>query len=282
MPFTPAKSEALRTFVVLDSEAVLSGLAALDGGAVDEILTRTTEDRASEASGQVGVRVAKAKAGKNRVRKVEEELRRRRTEHSAAAALIDRLSEADAIGEVDGVLDEEVAEALTPGDTIRVRGDIQLHPLHQVDAMIRSFMKAAPAFDEQATAKELRSVLPMWDAMVGSGKAARTLFDFSTEATQVPRVILPVKKSALQVELADVPGFSTVLAKVDRMVGPNEHVLAMRVLQNAPVSDLERSAVEEAAVEMVEGFSEMGVMCTRDDVVMQGPVVMLRPLCIWR
>lgn len=118
--------------------------------------------------------------------------------------------------------------------------------------------------------------------MVGSGSRARTLFDLATQAAQVPRVILPVKQSALQVEVAEVPGFSTVLAKVDRIAGPDEHLLAMRVLQNAPVSELERSAVEEAAVEMVEGFSEMGVSCAGDDVVMQGLVVTLRPLCIWR
>lgn len=282
MPFTPAKSEALRTFVVLDSEAVLSGLAALDGGAVDEILTRTTEDRASQLGGHVGGRAAKAKAGRNRARKVEEELRRRRTEHSAAAALIDGLSEAEAIGEIDGALDEEVAELLTPGDTIRVRGEIQLHPLHQVDAMLRSFIKAAPAFDEHATAKELREMLPLWEAMLGSGRTARVLFDLATSVPQRPRVILPVKQSALQVEVAEVPGFSTVLAKVDRILRGDQHVLAMRVLQNAPVSELERSAVEEAAVEMVEGFAEMGVTCRREDVVMHAPVVMLRPLCVWR
>jgi hypothetical protein len=282
MPLKPARTEALRTFVVLDSDAVLSVLSALDGGAVDEILTRRTEDNATELGGQVGGRIAGGKAGKNRGRRIEEELRRRRTEHSAAAALIDRLSDAKAIGEVEGAFDEEVTRELTPGDTIRVRGGILLHPLHQVDAMLRSFLKVAPAFNEQATAKELRGILPMWDAMVGSGSAARVLLDLVTHEPQVPRILVPVKRSAFQVEVADVPGFSSILAKVDQIIGSDEHVLAIRVLQNAPVSELERSAVAGAAVEMVEGFSEMGVTCTAQDVVMRGPVVMLRPICIWR
>lgn len=282
MPFKPAKSEALRTFVVLDGEAILSGLSALDGGAVDEILTRTTEDQGSQVGGHVGGRAARAQAGKNRGRKVEEELRRRRTEHSAAAALIDRLAEMEALGEVDGALDEDVAAALTPGDTIRVRGEVVLHPLHQVDVMLRSFIEAAPAFDQKEAAKELRKALPMWEAMVGSGNSARVLFDLETGVAQVPRTVVPVKRSALQVDVADVPGFCTLLAKVDRIVGPEEYVLAVRVLQNAPVSELERSAADEGAIELVESFSEMGVSCTREDLVMQGPVVMLRPLCIWR
>lgn len=282
MPFKPAKTEALRSFVVLDSEAVLSGLAALDGGAVDEILTRTTDDSATELGGHVGGRVAKAQAAKNRGRKVEEELRRRRTEHSAAAALIDRLSGMDAIGEVEGELDEDVAGALTPGDTIRVRGEILLHPLHQVDAMLRSFLKAAPHFDEKATARDLQQMLPMWEAMVGSGHSARVLFDLATGTPQLPRVLVPVKRSSLQVETADVAGYGTMLAKVDRLVGPEDQVLALRILQNAPVSELELSAVDDAAVAMVEGFSGMGVAITRDDLVMHGPLVVLRPLCIWR
>lgn len=282
MPFKPAKTEALRSFVVLDSEAVLSGLSALDGGAVDEILTRTTDDDATQIGGHIGGRAAKAQAGKNRGRKVEEELRRRRTEHSAAAALIDRLADLEAIGEVDGWLNEEVASQLTPGDTIRVRGEVLLHPLHQVDAMLRSFLIAAPSFGGESTAKDLRKILPMWDAMVGSGGSARILFDLSTGSPQIPRVLMPVKRSALQVESADVAGYGTILAKVDRIVGPDDHVLALRALQNAPVSDLERSAVEQAAEEMVDGFDEMGVPCTSDDLVMGGPIVMLRPLCIWR
>jgi hypothetical protein len=282
MPLKPAKAEALRTFVVLDSDAVLSGLSALDGGAVDEILTRRTEDNSTEFGGQLGGRVAGGKAGKNRGRKIEEELRRRRTEHSAAAALIDRLSQAEAIAELEGGFDQEVTDQLTPGNTIRVRGNIFLHPLHQVDAMLRSFLKVAPAFNEQATAKELREILPMWDAMVGSGTTARVLLDLVTEDPQVPRLLLPVKRSALQVEVADVPGFTSVLAKVDQIVPSDQQILALRMLQNAPVSELERSMVEEAAVELVEGFSEMGVTCRAEDLVMQGPLVMLRPICVWR
>ncbi len=282
VPFKAAKTEALRSFVVLDSEAVLSGLSALDGGAVDEILTRTIEDNASTVGGHVGGRGAKAQAGKNRGRKVEEELLRRRTEHSAAAALIDRLSDMEAVGEVDGALDEDVAGVLTPGDTIRVRGEIAVHPLHQVDAMLRSFLEAAPHFDQQETARDLRRSLPMWEAMVGSGKSARILFDLMTASPQIPRVVVPVKRSALQVEVADVAGYGTILAKVDRIVAPGEHVLALRVLQNAPISEMERSAVEEAAVGMIDGFRDLGVACTREDVVMAGPLLMLRPICIWR
>lgn len=82
--------------------------------------------------------------------------------------------------------------------------------------------------------------------------------------------------------MSDVQGFGKILAKVDQVLDADSHILAIRMLHNAPVSKLERSAVEEAAVEMVAGLSEMGVACTGDDLVMQGPAVMLKPLCIWR
>lgn len=280
--FTPAKHEALRSFVVLDSELVLSGLAALDGGAVDEILTTVTDDDLTHKGGHIGGRAAKAQAQRNRGRRVQEEMLRRRTEHSAAAALIDRLTEMDAIGVVDGALDEEVAAALEPGMAIRVKGDLSMHPLHQVDTVLRSFIKAAPAFGETGSVRELRDVLPVWNAMIGSGDSARTLFDLITTDPQLPRVVMPVKRAALQVSADEVAGFGTVLAKVDRIIAPEDQVLALRLLQNAAVSELERTAVEEAAVELIEGFTDLGIPCTPQDVVMSGPLVMLRPLCVWR
>lgn len=282
MGFTPAKNEALRSFVVLDSEDILSGLSALDGGVVDEILTRRTDDDVKDRGVQVGARGTSAKANRNRGRKVEEEMRRRRTEHSAAAALIDGLVEREAIGEIDGVLDEEVADQLTPGDTVRLRGEVRLHPLHQADAMLRSFIEMAPHFDQSETAAELTTVLPMWDLMIGSGRSSRVLFDLVTASPQVPRVLIPVKRSSVQVDVADAAGHGTLLAKIDRIVLPGEHILALRMLQNAPPSELERTAIEDAAVELIDGFGEMGITCTREDVVMEGPLVVLRPLCIWR
>ena len=194
MSFKPAKTEALRSFVVLDSEDVLSGLSALDGGAVDELLTRRIDDDLKDRGVQVGGRGASAKANRNRGRKVEEEMRRRRTEHSAAAALIDGLDERQAIGEIDGALDEDVADQLTSGDTIRLRGEVRLHPLHQADAMLRSFIEAAPHFDQAETAAELKQIMPIWNMLIGSGNSARILFDLVTTDPQVPRVLVPVKR----------------------------------------------------------------------------------------
>ncbi len=268
--------------MILDSDDVMSGLSALDGGSIDEILMTVREDNSSDRSGELNVKAVKARGGKNHGRKTQEETRRRRTEHSAAATLLDRLDEMDAIGEIDGALDEEVAGQLQPGMTVRLRGALELHPLHQADTMLRSFISAAPKFGEQETARELRKVLPMWDAMIGTGNSARVLFDLATAPAQVPRVLVPAKRTSLQVPIAEAAGHCTIVGKVDRMLGPDEEVLALRVLQNASVSEMERSAVEDAAVEIVEGFTGIGVSCSAEDVVMRGPLIMLRPLCVWR
>jgi hypothetical protein len=45
MPFTAPKVQTFRRFVMLDGDTILSALSALDGGAVDEILTKRTVDR---------------------------------------------------------------------------------------------------------------------------------------------------------------------------------------------------------------------------------------------
>ncbi len=148
--------------------------------------------------------------------------------------------------------------------------------------MLRSFINVAPTFGEHESAKQLRKILPMWDAMLGSGKSAQVLYDLATFPGQTPRVLIPSKRSSLQMSAADVTGYCAALAKVERILTPDDQILALRVLQNAPVTRLEQTVLEEGAVELVEGFGEMGIPCTPEDVVMRGPLVMLRPLCVWR
>lgn len=269
--------------MVLDGDAVLSGLAALDGGAIDEILTRSTDDNASQFGGEVGGAGVKAKAGKNRGRKVEEEMRRRRTEHSAAASLIDRLLSMEAVGIVEGAFDEDVAAAVSPGDALLIDGEFCLHPVHQADSMLREFIRVAPKLGQTAEARELKqNVLPTWDTFVGTGQTARVIFDVVTSQPQVPRVIAPVATANLQVSASDAAGFGKTLAQVDRVVAPDDCVLAVRVLHNAAVSTIEREAIEAAARDLTGGMAEIGIPLTEDDIVMRGPLVVLRPLCIWR
>jgi hypothetical protein len=66
---------------------------------VDEILTKRVGESGGELGGEVGVEPLKVRGKRGKTQRVEEELRRVRTEHSAASTLLDRLHERQAVAQ---------------------------------------------------------------------------------------------------------------------------------------------------------------------------------------
>lgn len=283
MGFTPPKKSAFKQFVVLDSDGVVAALSAIDGGQIDEILTRRADEGTGELGGQVDVRVAKASGKRSNTRKVEEEVRRARTRHATAAKLLEALHEQEALGVVDGPLDVDAAEHIQEGMVLQFRADLRLHPLHQADQMLRSFIEVAPMFGERSTATELREVLKMWSTMIGTDRqVGRVLIEPYTADPQVPRLVLPVPHSHFEIDLADVVGEVTVVAQVERILGEEESFPAVRMLRGAPASELERTAIEKALPDLIDALGQMGVPITQDDVFISGPALRLRAICAHR
>lgn len=283
MPFKPPKGSAFKQFVLLDSAGVVAALSAIDGGQIDEILTRSAEEQAGEASGEVNVRVAKGGGKRQRTRKVEEEIRRARTRHATAAKLLDTLKERESIGLVDGPFDMDVAEQLAAGMVLEFRAELRLHPIHQADAMLRSFLKVAPKFGEKQISSEIRPVMAMWGALVGTDEEdTRLLIEPHTTEPQEPRLLLPVRRGHFEVDVYDVLGEVTVVAQVERLLTESEHYPALRLLRGAPSTQLERSALEEGIPDLVDGLAGMGVPISDEDVFIPAPAVLLRAICAYR
>lgn len=283
MPFTPPKASTYKQFVILDYDGVLAALSALDGGQVDEILMQTAEERGREGGGELGAGPARVKGKGGRTRRVEEKMRLARTRHSTAAKLLDKLHSDEAIGLVDGPLDMEVGRELEAGMVLQFRARLTLHPLHQADRMLRSFIKVAPKFGEKQAASELRSVLQAWGALVGTDQQhARILLQPETHRPQVPRLLVPVPIEQFELDLDEVLGEVTVVAQVERVLAEGEDHPAIRFLRGAPTSGVERSALEEALPELVAGLKEMGVEIGRDDLYVPGPALALRAICAHR
>lgn len=286
MAFHPPKTQAFRRFVMLDAPSILAALSALDGGAVDEILTRRVDESGHDFGGQVSVPMTpvKAKAKRGKSQRVEEELRQVRTEHSAASALIDGLKQRDAVGTLDGALDAETLEQISPGMVIELSAHVVPHPLFQLDTLIRSYLKVAPKMGQGKEAQELRKVLPLFHAISGTGDdSPRVLFDLDTGESQIPRVVAFASRPSLQVGLEDITGKFSSLAQVDEiLVDPVDELFSMRLVRGAPPAEAERTAIREGTQLLQEAAAGMGVQLRDDDLVMSAPVVVLRPLCIWR
>ena len=283
MPFTPPKAASFKQFIILDEDGVVAALSAIDGGQIDEILTRSAEEqgdqateRAKAGSGKSGRRTAKAK-------KVEEEIRRARTRHATAAKLLDALHAHEAVGVVDGPLDDDVANQVRPGMVLQFRAELQLHPLHQADQLLRSFLKMAPKFGEKRVATEMRSVIDLWGAMVGTDQSdSRLLLEPHTFSGQRPRLLLPVPRHDFEVDVDDILGQVTVVAQVERVLTEDDQYPAIRMLRGAPATPLETSALEEGLPDLIGGLGELGVSISERDVFIAGPALIMRAICAYR
>jgi hypothetical protein len=283
MPFTPPKTNVFKQFVILDSDSVVSALSAIDGGQIDEILVRSAEERDGGVGGEVGTGPVKARGKRSKSRKVEEEIRRARTRHAAAAKLLEALHKHNAIGVVEGALDSDVAGQLESGMVLQLRASLQLHPLHQADQMVRSFIEVGPKMDQKQAAKEMRQMLDIWGVITGTGReGAPVLLEPRTAEEQNPRLLLPVAREDLEVDLDDVLGDVTLIAQVEQIVAEGDTYQVIRVLRGGPATSLERGAVDEMLPELVSGLSELGVNIAEDDVFVTGPAIVLRPICAYR
>lgn len=283
MPFTPPKQSAFKQFVILDSDGVVSALSAIDGGQIDEILTRSAEERDGGFEGGLEAGPVRAKGKRSKGRKVEEEIRRARTRHATAAKLLEALVDREAIGIVDGPFDEQVAQEVQPGMVLQFRARIQLHPLHQADQMLRSFIQVAPKMGEKKAAAELKAMLPMWEVVSGTGReGAPVLLEPVTSDSQTPRLLLPVPKSDFEVSVDAVLTDLTVVAQVEQLVSDAETYEVVRVLSGGPATPLEQGVVKEMLPGLSEALSSMGLAVDEEDALVRGPAVILRAICAYR
>lgn len=279
------KSAIFRSYLYLDSDVVLNSLSAIEGGDVDEVLTRMTEERSGDVGGELTLPVAKGRAGKRKARSFEEEIRRKRTEQSAATSLLRKLREEDAIGIVEGDYNEQTYAALEERMLLEFRARITIHPLHQALATARSFISMAPNFGvAKGELQEMREVVSALEAMAHSSTSERTFLTLAETAgtTGRYRLILPIRERFLLVSLDDFAGEATFVAQVDRILRESDEVMALRLLRDAPQLPLEREGLIEALPEFVAAINELGIPTSLDDFVFKHPAVLLKPIMIFK
>lgn len=283
MAFTAPKKSSFKRFVLLDNDAILAALSAIDGGQVDEVLRRRADD--SVGGFEAGIKAGPANASGKRAksRKVEDEMRVVLTRHATASKLLETLEQTNSMGKVEGAFTADDAAQVSVGMVIEMKAEILLHPLHEADQMLRSFIDVAPVIGEKDSAKELKQVLGLWNAVVGTGGPdSRILFEPKTSDPQEPRILMPVPRTHLEVELEDMVGELTVVAQIEQILGPEDHHPAMRLLRGAPQAGLERGALEAALPDVIEGIADLGIQISEDDVFIAGPAIVLRAICCYR
>jgi hypothetical protein len=279
------RQSVFRSFLYLDGDRVINSLSALEGGDIDEVLTRVGEDGGGELGGELGVSGAKLKGSRRKGRKFEEEVRRKRTEHSAATTLLKTLHEQEAIGLIQGPYGQEIHSELEDHMLLEFQASIRIHPLHQVITAARGWLKLAPEFGAgKDDVREMAQTVKLMETIAQPGAGERTFLVFAETTGTVNgyKLILPINERHLLVPLDDFTGSATFVAQVDRVLREDDEVLAVRLIRNAPQLALEREGLAEALPELIFGIGELGIETAEEDFFLRAPGVILKPICIYK
>jgi hypothetical protein len=291
--FKKPKSNVYKRFLYISEDDVLNSLSGIEGGAIDEIIQKMGEEGSKGLGLEVGadvpgVGVAKAKGDRKKSQKLEEEIRRKRTIHSATIALLEKLHKEDAIGVIEGDYTPEIYEQLEENMPIEFRADIRIHPLHQLVNVAQGWSQLAQDFGlSKKEANEFTQVARQIEsAFHGRDKSKKSLVLFAEgeESNTGYKLVIPIQASKLLVPVDELFGTATFVAQVDHIVKEDEEVLAARIVRNSPVLPAERDMMLEMlpALQELQDDSGIGFRVDEEDIILRKPAVILKPLCIYR
>lgn len=289
----PNKSNVYKRFLYIDEKEVLNSLSSIQGGEIDQIFQRLGEGGDGELGVDAAVDVpgigrAGGKGSKSKNKKLEQEILRKRTVHSATVALLDHLHESEAIGIIEGTYTPEIYEELEENMPIEFQADIRIHPLNQLVSVVQGWSEMAANFGiSKKEAREFTEIARQIEAAFhGRDKRKKTMIIFAETdgQSQEYKLVLPIHMDDLMVSLDELSGTATFVAQVDQIVEEDEEILAARVVRNSPVLPAERSMMLEMlpALQELQGEEGIGLKIDRDDIVLSKPSVLLKPICIYR
>lgn len=285
--YNKPKQHLHHEFLYLNHETILNALSALEAGAVDEIILKTSEAR--EGGLDAGLTAGPVKAGgsKKRHASIQEELVRTRTSFSGFDAWYRILKERDAIGTFD-TWDMDVRNAVAVGDTIEFKGDLQLSPVHKVLATFASFAASAgtPGSPFTATPKEIQEMkktAKMMESWMAGRDGRRNLPVYLLPDGQAhPRIVARLDEKFIVGGLDAVEGTFTIIAQVDSILRSSQQESVIRVIRDVPPTPKEVEVIIEAMSNFIEPSSELGVEMGLDDLMFTDPTMVVRPIAVYK
>lgn len=291
MAFYKAPKERLhRDFFYLNDEVAINSLSALESGKVDEIVSRTTTAREGGFSGEVKIPIADVGVGGGRKSssEIEEEMVRTRTRFSIFDAWYRLMLEKKAIGTFDG-WGADALDEVQPGDTVEIRAQLSQGPLQTVLRLFLWFADQAAKDGNLFSQKgEERKTT------VASSKNIRQMLgDASDDEDEVPllatpsggkgpAVLLVVSRKWLIGRLGQLGGSFGIVGQVVQIVGEGDEYPVLRLTKDVPPTPLEISTLKDAVQHFVEPAAGMGVDVEASESVVQGPVLVIKPIAIYR
>jgi|SRR5215216_452949 len=289
--FKKPKRGAYRRFLFIDRDEAVDVLSSIEGGTREEILTRVAEEhnKGGELSGKLGYGPAGigGKGSKKALKRYEEEVRLKSTDHSVMSSLLKELHERGAIDKIPAYT-PDIYDQIDEGELYEFEAEIRIHPLHQLVTVTRGWAEFGDnlGMSKMEVADFTKMAGEMERAFQGKNKAQRTLALFAVvdEADPEYRIAMPIKVDQLWVPIDELSGRATFVAQVERKLGEDDQFLAARMVRNAPVLPAERKMMLDMlpAFQTLPGQEDLGIELEEEDVVLSKPAVLMKPLCIYR
>lgn len=283
------KERLHRDFFYLDDEVAINSLSALESGKVDEIVSRTTTAREGGLSGGVKIPVADIGLGgsKKTSSEIEEEMVRTRTRFSIFDAWYRLMQEKRAFGAFEG-WGEGALDGVEPGDTIEFRAQLSQGPLQTVLRLFLWFADQAERdgnlFSQKGEARK---------ATIASAKNVRQLLGDADDEDEVPllatpfgdpgpAILLTVSRKWLIGRLGQLGGSFGIVGQVVQVVDAGDEYPVIRLTKDVAPTPLEIDTLKSAVEPFVEPAKGLGVDVEASESVIEGPVLVIKPVAIYR
>lgn len=278
-----------RGFLYLDDETVINSLSAVESGKIDEVVAKVISAREGGFGGGVGIPGAKVEGSKKSTSAFEEEMVRTRTRFSVFELWYQSLLEGKALGSFSDEWGPDALDGVKSGDTLEFRADLEAAP---IQTLLRLFLWFADKAKSQGHIFSQKG-----DALKATKEAERNirmlLGDHEDEDEEIvvlatpmgnagPTVAMPIKKKWLIGNLGQLGGEYTVVAQVERLIGGDDELLALRLTREVAPTPLEVKVLKEALAEFVKPAGEMGVVISDNEATISGPALWLEPIAIFR
>ena len=284
------KERLHRDFFYLNDEVAINSLSALESGKVDEIVSRTTTAREGGFSGEVKIPVADIGVGGSRKAssEIEEEMVRTRTRFSIFDAWYRLMHDKKAVGTFDG-WGADALEGVEPGDTIEFRAQLSQGPLQTVLRLFLWFADQAAKDGSMFSQKgEERKTT------ISSAKNVRQLLGDSDDdddevpllatpaGEEGPPVFLTVSRKWLIGRMGQLGGSFGIVGQVVQIVDAGDEYPVIRLTKDVAPTPLEIDTLKAAVEPFVEPAKGLGVDVEASESVVKGPVLVIKPIAIYR
>lgn len=277
-----------RGFFYLDDGVVINSLSAVESGKVDEVVAKVNSARDGGFAAGIDMHAAKVDGSRKSSSSFEEEMVRTRTRFSVFELWYQHLKSSKALGTFNE-WGPEALDDVRPGDTIELRGSLEVAPIQTLFRLYLWFAEKAKIsghmFSQSGDSlKQTKNAERIVQMMLGdpSEEDDQTVVLATPMGESGPRVAMAVKSKWLIGKFGQFGGEYTVIGQVDRLVASNEEIPALRLTHDVAATELEVKTLKSSIANFKDPARAMGIGVSDNDAVVEGPALWIEPIAIYR